>query len=49
MTPEEALKRAPINSMSVVQKVGAQEGLLSRDTLEEFLTNAPAEYVSKKM
>jgi ribokinase len=49
MTPEEALKRAPINSMSVVQGIGAQEGLLTREKLEEYLTNAPADYVSKQM
>ncbi|MEN9852578.1 MAG: hypothetical protein RI996_521 [Candidatus Parcubacteria bacterium] len=49
MSPEEALKRAPINSMSVVQKVGAQEGLLTRDQLERYLADAPAEYVSKKL
>jgi len=49
MTPEEALKRAPINSMSVVQYIGAQEGLLSREKLEEYLTNAPEGYVSSKI
>ena len=41
---EEALLWGPINSMSVVQEVGAQKGLLSREQLEEFLHNAPAEY-----
>jgi sugar/nucleoside kinase (ribokinase family) len=40
----EALKRAPINSMSVVQYVGAQEGLLSRDEIEEHLEQAPDDY-----
>ena len=40
----EALKRGPINSMNVVQYVGAQEGLLSREKLEEYLTNAPENY-----
>jgi len=43
-TLAEALTWAGINSMSVVQKVGAQAGLLSRETLEEYLKNAPAEY-----
>lgn len=43
-TIPEALLRAPINSMSVVQKVGAQEGLLSLNELEGFLTEAPEEY-----
>lgn len=42
-TPE-ALKRAPINSMSVVQYIGAQRGLLSREEIEEHLEKAPAGY-----
>ena len=41
---EEALLWGPINSMSVVQKVGAQEGLLMREDLEKFLADAPPEY-----
>jgi hypothetical protein len=49
MTPEEAIRRAPINSMSVVQKVGAQEGLLTLEALEKYLAEAPAEYISKKI
>jgi ribokinase len=40
----EALRRAPINSMSVVQYTGAQEGLLSRKKLEQYLENAPVDY-----
>lgn len=47
-TPAEAITWAPINSMSVVQKIGAQEGLLSRNALEEYLKNAPAEYKARK-
>ncbi len=43
-TPREALLWAPINSMSVVQKIGAQEGLLSRDVLEKLLANASTNY-----
>lgn len=43
-TLREALLWGPINSMSVVQQVGAQKGLLSRDALETFLATAPAEY-----
>lgn len=39
-----AMKRAPINSMNVVQHVGAQEGLLSEEKIEEFLKNAPENY-----
>ena len=41
-----ALRWAPINSMSVVQKVGAQEGLLDRASLEALLAAAPAGYVA---
>jgi ribokinase len=40
----EALLWGPINSMSVVQYVGAQKGLLTREKLEEFLKNAPESY-----
>jgi len=43
-TPLEALAWAPINSMSVVEYVGAQEGLLSRPALEDFLKKAPDNY-----
>jgi len=41
---EEALLWGPINSMSVVQYVGAQKGLLTKEKLEEYLENAPKEY-----
>lgn len=41
---EEALLWGPINSMSVVQYVGAQKGLLTRKKLEEYLKNAPEDY-----
>lgn len=41
---ETALRWAPINSMSVVQKLGAQAGLLSRDELEKYLAAAPEDY-----
>lgn len=46
-TPDVALAWGPINSMSVVQHVGAQKGLLTREQLEQFLTDRPAEYVAK--
>ncbi len=42
--PIYAMKRAPINSMNVVQHVGAQEGLLSEEKVEELLKNAPKDY-----
>ncbi|MBI2609927.1 carbohydrate kinase family protein [Candidatus Giovannonibacteria bacterium] len=41
---EDALMRAPVNSMSVVQYVGAREGLLNMNQIEEFLKNAPHDY-----
>lgn len=41
---EGALQWAPINSMSVVQELGAQAGLLSEDKLEEYLRNSPEWY-----
>lgn len=44
-----ALAWGPINSMSVVQHVGAQVGLLTREKLEEYLKSAPADYVPKQV
>lgn len=41
---EQALLWAPINSMSVVQKVGAQAGLLTQAQLEHYLRAAPKWY-----
>jgi len=41
---EGALQWAPINSMSVVQKLGAQAGLLTETELERFLEQAPDWY-----
>ena len=46
---EEALMWAPINSMSVVQYIGAQEGLLTREKLEKYLAEAPTDYKPKKI
>lgn len=48
-SPEEALAWGPINSMSVVQQIGAQGGLLTREKLEEYLANRPADYVPTKI
>ncbi|HLP44284.1 MAG TPA: carbohydrate kinase family protein [Candidatus Nanoarchaeia archaeon] len=48
-TLAEALAWAPINSMNVVQHVGAQKGLLTRTELEKYLKNAPAEYKARKI
>lgn len=41
---DEALLWGPINSMAVVQEVGAQKGLLTRAQLESYLHSAPPEY-----
>lgn len=46
-TPKEALVYAPINSMSVVQEIGAQKGLLTLEQLEKFLADAPSDYQPK--
>lgn len=40
----EALMWGAVNSMSVVQQVGAQKGLLNREQLEELLAKAPADF-----
>lgn len=39
-----ALAWGPVNAMSVVQKIGAQKGLLSREALQAFLHDAPDSY-----
>ncbi|HBB49860.1 TPA: hypothetical protein DCZ50_03175, partial [Candidatus Nomurabacteria bacterium] len=46
---QDSLRIAPINSMSVVQYVGAREGLLNMDALENFLKEAPADYLPKEI
>lgn len=45
----EALRWAPINSMNVVQYIGAREGLLSKAKLLSLLKRAPKNYKSKKI
>lgn len=45
----EALSWGPINSMSVVQGIGAQEKLLTREELEKYLTEAPDNYRPEKI
>ncbi len=44
-----AMLWAPINSMNVVQHVGAQEGLLSEDQIDYYLRNAPKDFHPKEM
>lgn len=41
---EDALRQAPINSMNVVQHIGAQEGLLNEQQIDELLRKAPEWY-----
>jgi len=40
----EALLWGPVNSMAVVQHVGAQKGLLTREKIEEYIANASKGY-----
>lgn len=48
-TIEGALQWAPINSMNVVQHVGAQAGLLDEKEIESFLRKSPDWYRPKPM
>jgi ribokinase len=48
-TIEGALQWAPINSMNVVQQVGAQNGLLNESKIAEYLRNSPDWYRPKRM
>jgi sugar/nucleoside kinase (ribokinase family) len=48
-SPLEALVWAPVNPMSVVQYVGAQEGLLTLEQLEWWLSRAPADYKPREI
>ncbi len=44
-----SLQWGAINAMSVVQQVGAQKGLLSREKIEEYLKKAPLEFKTQKL
>lgn len=46
---ETAIRWAPINSMNVVQHIGAQEGLLAKHHLLDLLKQAPADYKPKEI
>jgi ribokinase len=48
-SPLEAFTWAPVNPMSVAQFVGAQEGLLTLDQLEWWLSRAPEEFRPKEI
>lgn len=45
----EALEWGPVNSMNVVQHVGAQTGLLTREELETYLRNRPKDYFPREI
>jgi sugar/nucleoside kinase (ribokinase family) len=45
----EALRWGPINSMSVVQYVGAQKGLLTLDEMNDYLSHASSDYKPKRI
>ncbi len=47
--PAEALTWGPINSMSVVQYIGAQAGLLPLEELLKYLENRPADYIASRI
>ncbi len=41
---DQAVLWGPINSMSVVQYIGSQEGLLTKEQIEEYLKTKPEDY-----
>ncbi len=45
----EALLWGPINSMSVVQYIGSQQGLLTLNQIEEYLKTPPRDYKTTKV
>ncbi len=45
LAPEEALLRGLINGAYVVQEIGAQKGLLSKERLEELYASRPSDFV----
>lgn len=49
MKPEEAIVYAPINSMNVVQFVGAQKGLLKLEDIQNYIKKAPESYIPIKL
>ena len=42
----EAIMRGAINSMSVVQEIGAQRGLLTKEQIEEWYSKRPADFIA---
>ena len=46
LPPQEALLRGLINAMSVVQKVGAQKGLLAASEIDAWYAKRPADFTA---
>jgi len=46
---QEAILRGHINSMSVVQEIGAQRGLLSHEKIEEWYGKRPADFLATQL
>ena len=42
----QAIERGMINSMSVVQEIGAQKGLLNKEQIEEWYVKRPADFTA---
>lgn len=49
LSVHQALAWGPVESMSVVQAIGAQTNLLTRKQLDEYLANAPASFTVKPL
>jgi ribokinase len=49
MAPQEALLHGMVNSAAVVQKLGAQAGLLTKDELEAWYAKRPAEFKTTEL
>jgi len=49
LNPLEAFKWGPINAWSVIQKIGSQNGLLSKKEILKYLKEAPENYQLKKI
>lgn len=47
--PQEALLRGMVNAAAVVQKIGAQTGLLTKDELETWYAKRPPEFKAEKI
>ena len=46
LPPQEAMLRGLINAANVVQKIGAQKGLMTREKIEEWYAKRPKDFVA---